>query len=192
MVNIKALRNRLYNGGMAAVAAVPIFGLAAYKVMDDLHLKKDVWKISRFVAVASIITGVLWALLPASRRNPSKEDRQVVKDVYGGQQLMQISYYAQKHDNIELREIHRRNNPDRYEKEKEEDRSYSIYDRYRRRDYDYTKKFTPREERERDEKKASTPFITTNGGVSRVKKISESDYKPSLTLQDLEELNEEP
>lgn len=190
MFNVKALKNRLYNGGLATAATIPIYGLAAYKILDDLDLHKDIFKISRFTLGAALVTGIIWALLPASRRNPTQEDHEVLKEQYGSRYLLGMADRVQRQDNRELRRIHRRNNPEYYQ---EEDRKTYSYSDYRSREYDKYNKTVSTYTKRVDEVdtvgglKSYSPF--NRSSAVPIKKVSQDQYK-TLTADDIAKLVE--
>jgi len=91
MFNKEVLNNRFQNGCLAAVGTAPIVGLASYKVLEDLKLDRDLGKIVKFTLLVSLVSGLIWAVFPASRRKPTETDEEAVREAFSPKMLITIS-----------------------------------------------------------------------------------------------------
>ena len=91
MFNKEVLNNRFQNGCLAAIGTAPIVGLASYKVLEDLKLDRDLGKIVKFTLLISLVSGLVWAAFPASRRKPSETDETAVREAFSPKMLITIS-----------------------------------------------------------------------------------------------------
>lgn len=107
MFNKQALHNRFQNGCLAAIGTAPIVGLASYKVLEDLKLDRDMYKIAKFTLLASLASGLIWSLFPASRRKPSEEEETAVKNSYSPVLLIQISESIKDAEDAMIIKLHK-------------------------------------------------------------------------------------
>lgn len=142
MFNKEILKNRFHNGCLAAAGTAPIIGLAAYKVLDDLRLERDMFKIVKFTIVVALVSGLIWSLFPSSRKKPSDVDEDAVKDSFSPKFLIAISEQVQNAEDEYLTDMHRKRRikegkERKYEKDENDwdwrksNSESSGYDRYR-------------------------------------------------------------
>lgn len=113
MFNKQALHNRLQNGCLAAIGTAPIVGLASYKVLEDLKLDRDMYKIAKFTLLASIVSGLVWSLFPSARRKPSEEEESAVKNSYSPVLLIQISESIKDAEDAYIMKLHKERQADK-------------------------------------------------------------------------------
>ena len=107
MFNKQALHNRFQNGCLAAIGTAPIVGLASYKVLEDLKLDRDLYKIAKFTLFASLVSGLVWSLFPSARRKPSEEEETAVKNSYSPVLLIQISESIKDAEDAYIMKLHK-------------------------------------------------------------------------------------
>jgi hypothetical protein len=113
MFNKQALHNRFQNGCLAAIGTAPIVGLASYKVLEDLKLDRDLYKIAKFTLLASLVSGLVWSLFPSARRKPSEEEESAVKNSYSPVLLIQISESIKDAEDAYIMKLHRERQADK-------------------------------------------------------------------------------
>lgn len=106
MFNREVLNNRFQNGCLAAIGTAPIVGLAAYKVLEDLKLDRDLAKIARFTLLVSLVSGLVWSIFPASRRKPSESDETAVRSAYAPKMLITISEHIKDAEDAYISKLH--------------------------------------------------------------------------------------
>lgn len=107
MFNKEVLNNRFQNGCLAAIGTAPIVGLASYKVLEDLKLDRDLGKIAKFTLLVSLVSGLLWAVFPASRRKPSEGDESAVREAFSPKMLITISEHIKDAEDAYIVKLHK-------------------------------------------------------------------------------------
>lgn len=107
MFNREVFNNRVHNGCLAAIGTAPIVGLASYKVLEDLKLDRDLAKIAKFTILVSLISGVIWAVFPASRRKPSEGDESAVREAFAPKMLITISEHIKDAEDAMIVKLHK-------------------------------------------------------------------------------------
>lgn len=113
MFNKQALHNRFQNGCLAAIGTAPIVGLASYKVLEDLKLDRDMYKIAKFTLLASLVSGLVWSLFPSARRTPSEEEEEAVKSSFSPVLLIQISESMKDAEDAYIMKLHKERQADK-------------------------------------------------------------------------------
>lgn len=107
MFNREVFNNRVHNGCLAAVGTAPIVGLASYKVLEDLKLDRDLAKIAKFTILVSLVSGLVWAMFPASRRKPSETDESAVREAFAPKMLITISERIKDAEDAMIVKLHK-------------------------------------------------------------------------------------
>ena len=127
----EVLRNRAQHAGLAMMGSAPIFTLSAYKVLEELGLERNPIRIARFVIIATIISGITWALFPASKRRPLEDDEEAVRDSYSPQIVISIGEAVKDAEDEYIRKLSRERARNKEKKEGREKDTEVLYSRNR-------------------------------------------------------------
>ena len=189
MFNKQALHNRFQNGCLAAIGTAPIVGLASYKVLEDLKLDRDMYKIAKFTLLASLVSGLVWSLFPSARRKPSEEEESAVKNSFSPVLLIQISESMKDAEDAYIMKLHKERQQDKTSEARSSDileprRSSSSYPGYVR-PGETTSDRNESRSGNAGPLKSSSPFrSSTLGGIDR--EFSNVDISSVLLSEDPE------
>lgn len=191
MFNKQALHNRLQNGCLAAIGTAPIVGLASYKVLEDLKLDRDMYKIAKFTLLASLVSGLVWSLFPSARRAPSEEEEAAVKNSFSPVLLIQISESMKDAEDAYIMKLHKERQQDKAAETRsdgvlEPRRSSSSYPGYVRPGDKTTERTETRTGTYNNPLRSSSPFRSSTLGAGVDRELSNVDIQSVLLSEDPE------